>query len=271
MRTVRVLPQKYPQLAGRFSNVSIAAPSSVDYSWGAISKPDGSPAFRYVFDPDPKFIRAGAGDIGPDALRDSASGLKWSTNAGKALVKAAAINGKPTLTLDGATALFGPAGLAKFSHEEFSFFAVFNTPVAATVRTLMGPAEPTSTTPLQGSLNLLLSTAGLLNVYMGSTSAPLIDTDHVYQGVNVLVLVTFSTQRGITIRRNGDQVVKDATRVTPISGTTFNLFSASGSGSRFSGSVGKVGVLDVDLSRPEYTKALEAIESHLISFYALPA
>jgi hypothetical protein len=271
MRTVRVLAQKYPELAGRFSSAAIPAPSAVDYSWGAISKPDGSPALRYVFDPDPKFIRAGAGEIGPDAIRDSASGLKWSTNAGKALVKATAINGKPTLTLDAATALFGPAGQATFNHDEFSFFAVINTPVTAAVRTLMGPTELTTVTPLQGSCNLLINTAGFLNVYMGSTGAPLVDTAHAYQGSSVLVLVTFSTLRGVSVRRNGVQVLKDATRVTPVTGTTFNLFSASGSGSRFSGSVGKVGVLDVDLSRPEYTKALAAIESHLMSFYGLTA
>lgn len=271
MRTVRVLAQKYPELAGRFSTAAIPAPSAIDYSWGAISKPDGSPALRYVFDPDPKFIRAGAGDIGPDAMRDSASGLKWSTNAGKALMKATAINGKPTLTLDAATALFGPAGLATFNSNEFSFFAVINTPVTAAVRTLLGPAELTTVTPLQGSCNLLISTGGFLNVYMGSLGAPLVDSAHSYQGSSVLVLVTFSTTRGVTIRRNGVQVVKDATRVTPIAGTAINLFSASGSGSRLSGSVGKAGVLDVDLSRPEYTKALAAIEGHLMSFYALGA
>lgn len=269
MRTVRVLAQKYPELAGRFSNAAIPAPSAVDYSWGAISKPDGSPALRYVFDPDPKFIRAGAGDIGPDAMRDSASGLKWSTNVGKALVKATAINGKPTLTLDAATALLAPAGLATFNHDEFTFFAVINTPVTSAVRTLIGPAEVTTITPLQGSCNLLISTGGFLNVYMGSTGAPLVDSAHSYQGSNVLVMVTFSTLRGVTIRRNGVQVVKDETRVTPVVGTALNLFGASGSGSRFSGNVGKAGVLDVDLSRPEYAAGLASIESHLMSFYGL--
>jgi hypothetical protein len=269
MRTVRVLDRQYPDLAGRFSSVAIPVPSAVDYTWGALSKADGSPALRYVFDPDPKFIRAGAGIIGPDAWRDSASGSKWSTNAGKSLVKATAINGAPTVTLDAATALLAGADSGTFNATEFSFFAVFNSPVAATVRTLLGPTEVVGTTPLQGSCNILLSTAGALNVYWGSLGAPLMEATKTYQGVNVLLLITFSTARGVSIRRNGVEVVKDASRVTPIAGSKLNLFSASGSGSRFSGSVGKVGVLDVDLSRPEYAGGLASIESHLMSLYGL--
>ncbi len=269
MRHVRVLDRQYPELAGRFSSAAVPVPSATDYSWGAISKADGMPALRYVFDPDPKFIRAGAGVIGPDAWRDSAGGSKWSTNAGKSLSLTAAINGARTVTLDGATGLLAAAGGGAFNKAECSFFAVFNSPVVAAVRTLIGPAETVDITPLQGSLNLLLSTAGALNVYWGSLAAPLVDAGRAYQGVNVLLLITFSTERGVSIRRNGVEVLRDSARVTPIAGTKLNLFGASGSGSRFSGVVGKLGILDIDLSRPEHMADLAAIESHLLSLYGI--
>ena len=269
MRTVRVLDRQYPELAGRFSSSALPVPSAVDYAWGAISKPDGNPAFRYVFDPDPKFIRAGAGIIGPDAWRDSASGSKWSTNASKSINLTAEINGKPTVNLDAATALLAPSDSGGFNSTEFSFFAVFNSPVSTSVRNIIGPNELVEVTPLQGSCCLLLNTAGRLNVFFGSLGAPLVETTKAYQGVTVLVVVTFSTTRGVTIRRNGKEVVRDATRVTPIAGSKMNIFSASGSGSRFSGSIGKFGVLDVDLSRQEYAAGLAAIEDHLLSLYAI--
>ncbi len=271
MRTVRVLDREYPQLAGRFSAAAITVPSPVDYSWGGISKPDGSPALRYVFDPDPKFIRAGAGVIGPDAWRDCASGSKWSSNAAKSLVTGSALNGRPSISLDAATALLASSDSGGFNKNELSFFAVFNTPVASTVRTLIGPAEVVATTPLAGSINILLNTSGALNVYWGSTGEQLIDAAHVYQGVPVLLMVTFSQAKGVSIRRNGVEVVRSASRVAPLLGAKLNIFSASGSGSRFSGVVGKMGLADVDLSRPEYADSLAAIEAHLLSYYSLAA
>lgn len=271
MRTVQIVDGTYPELAGRFSAAPVALPSDIDYALGAISKPDGSPALRYVFDPDPKFVRAGAGDIGPDAWRDSSSGTKWSTNISKSLFLGTAINGKPTLTLDAATALFRPSGQATFNHDAFSLFCVINSPVASTVRYIIGPNELTDVTPLAGSCAILLNTAGQLNVYMGSTGAQLIESTQVWQGQPVLIGVTFSIDEGVTIRRNGVEVLKDAARVTPLTGIALNLFSGGGTGSRFSGDAGKVLIADVDLSVPEYAKGLAAIEDHLLDIYGIAA
>lgn len=269
MRTVQIVDGVYPELAGRFSESPVTLPTDIDYALGAISKEDGSPALRYMLDPDPAFIRAGAGEIGPDALRDSASGSKWSTNVGKSIVQATAINGQPTITLDAATALLRPSGQATFNHDAFSLFCVINSPVASTVRHIIGPNETTDITPLAGSCAVLLSTGGFLNVYLGSTGAQLVENTQAWQGQAVLIGVCFSTERGVTIRRNGVQVAADAARVTPLTGTALNLFSGGGTGSRFSGNAGKLLLADVDLSLPAHAKDLATIEDHLKSLYGI--
>lgn len=269
MRTVQIVDGVYPDLAGRFSDSPVTLPTDIDYALGAISKSDGSPALRYVFDPAAAFIRAGAGEIGPDALRDSASGSKWSTNAGKTIVQATAINGKPTISLDAATALLRATGLATFNHDAFSFFCVINSPAVSAVRYIIGPNELTGVTPLEGSCAILLSTSGQLNVYLGSTGAQLIESAQVWQGQTVLICVTFSTTKGVTIRRNGVQVATAPTRTTALTGTALNLFSGGGTGSRFSGNAGKIIIADVDLSLQAYAKDLKTIEDHLKSFYGI--
>lgn len=273
MRTVQIIDGEYPELVGRFSAAPIALPTDVDYAWGSISTPDGSPALRYVFDPDPRFIRAGAGEIGPDAWRDSASGSKWSTNASKSLVLGTAINGRPTVTLDAATALMMATGQATFKRDAFSFFGVLNAPVSATARYIIGPNELTSVTPLEGSCALMLNTAGYLNVYWGRTAAgsQIVEDALVWQGEPVLIAACFSTERGVTIRRNGVEVLRDDTRTTPLTGAAMNLFSGGGSGSRLQGDAGKCVIANVDISLPEYAGGLAAIEGHLLDFYGIAA
>lgn len=271
MRNVQVLDTVYPDLAGRFGP-PVAIPSSRDFAWGGLSTPQGTPALRYVFDPAPAFVRAGAGAVGPDAIRDRASGTYWSTTAGKSLVLTTAINGQPTLTLDGGVGGTGvvPNDASPFSNSELTLFAVFRA-AASTLSILIGPRETAEITPTRGSIQVQISTAGNLQVFWGNPDDTYVqDAAGGYSGAPVLAVVSLSASRGVTIRRNGVERVRAGGRSTPLLGSSFNLFSGAGVGSRFSGDAGIVGVADVDLTRPEYASALQMVEGDLMQQYGLP-
>lgn len=267
MRNVQVLDTVYPDLAGRFGP-PVAIPSSRDFAWGGLSSPQGGPALRYVFDPAPEFVRAGAGTVGPDAIRDRASGTYWSTTAGKSLALTTEINGQPTLTLEGGTGVV-PNSASPFSNNELTMFAVFRA-AASTLSILIGPREAAEITPTRGSIQVQISTAGNLQVFWGNPDDTYVqDAAGGYSGAPVLAVVSLSASRGVTIRRNGVERVRAGGRSTPLLGSSFNLFSGAGVGSRFSGGAGIVGVADVDLTRPEYASALQMIESDLMQQYGI--
>lgn len=262
MRTVEIFPNEYPEL----SNVLMPdqpVPSEDDFALAAISKPDGSTAWRYWFIPGPG--RYVVGEAGRDAWQEAWSDTIWTVPAGNTLAQSN-INGQPSVLLSNTAALLPAAGQGAVNPTEMTALFVLKPAPPVGAQYLLGAQSGTA---IYGVPNLMV-TGTQFSTYMGDDDTILSHpaSDYLTETPKLLG-VTLSVSRGVTLRRNGVKVAGDETRTMPIANPACRLFSTGSSSSRYHGDVGHVCVLDVDLTAPEHAADLARIESYLMNLYGI--
>jgi len=269
MRTLQILNARYPELAGRFGPPQ-SIPDAAERRIASISLPNRDAAVKSWLIPRAEYM--GTGFVGPSGWQDAAQqGRVWSSNAAQtAVFDEAGIGGKRALVCDGSIYFMQdgaqPEGILDDKTAFSAFFVVRRNSSATGSRYLMGMADGATL-----ARPTLLISATALSTYLGSSSGSL-QAAGSYADQDLVVGVTFSTTRGVTLRRNGVQVASAPSFIAPIpdvSSTTLRLWAASASGTRFVGMAGDAIMCAADLSAPEYASQLEYIEGAWMAQYGI--
>lgn len=264
MRYFKKIPFPYPELAGLVGSQPL--PTEIEEFIANISKPDGTPAIRHWMQPGAQYYGRLSGNF--DAWRDIASGKMYYLETGISLVQSAAINGRPTIHLDG-TVAFVPQADTQIGTSAITFISVFLP--AGTDAANMFMLGPTFGSPTAvGAPTILLTTTGF-GTYLGGAGRINHDAADYLSATAKLMTVTMSPSYGVSIRRNGVEVVRDTTRTSPLSTNLVRLYGQPGANGRPAGDTGHVFIGDEDLSKPEYIAQLKRIEQYYMTYYGITA
>ncbi|WP_226781827.1 hypothetical protein [Oceaniglobus trochenteri] len=145
--------------------------------------------------------------------------------------------------------------------DAWTFLAVIHMPTAAAVREILVPRPNPSSGQLAPRVGF--NTSGHLKLFEGVNSSTICeDTSGQYQDEAVLIMATFSTGQGYSLRRNGVQVA-NAAATGAMDQVTIGLFGT------FAGYIGHMGILSKDLAAAGNETDLLVIEDWLIGKYGL--
>lgn len=266
MREIHRVSGVYPSLAGEFGNIQ-SFPDDLMKIFG-YSDQNGAPLVKYWFEPHSRYLGPGVEGEGQGWF-DASSGNVFNRAGPGALNQTASINNKPTIRGVGFS-LVPASGSAPVPADALSaFFVVKNTAGMGTNRYLLGD---TLGSTLNSISTYLTPTAFSTYLGRGNNGAPVGHSANDYLDDSPkLLAVTFSSIKGVTLRRNGVQVLSAPTRtdVNP-PGKDLILFGSASTAGRWSGDVGHCFVLPgVDASEPGYGSVLEDIENFLLGHYGL--
>ena len=263
MRYLKKIPFSYPELADLVGTQPL--PTEMEEFIANISKPDGSPMVREWFQPGNQYY--GYRESGEAAWRDIASGRLRYLDTGKVIVPGTGINGQPTITLSDGLKSFLPEPGATINQEAGTYFFVFqHDGVSTGNRFLMGPSAESPTATAAPSIFM---TPTSLAVRVGGAAGFQHNATDYLNNVPKLIVVTLSPSQGTSIRRNGVEVVKDATRTMPLTTGIVDLYGAQGTAGRFRGDIGHTFIMDDDMTTPEYIAQLEKMEQHYMEIYGI--
>lgn len=266
MREIHRISGVYPNLAGEFGSIQ-SFPDDLMKIFG-YSDQNGDPLVKYWFEPHGRYLGPGVGGQAQGWF-DASSGNVFNRAGAGALSQTAGINNKPTIGGLGFS-LVPASGSAPVPAEALSaFFVVKNTSSSTSNRYLLGDTSGATV----NSISTYLTPTGF-STYLGrgNNGAPVRHeaADYLDQSPKLLA-VTFSSRKGVTLRRNGVQVLSAPTRtdVNP-TGKDLILFGSPGTAGRWSGDIGHCFVLPgMDASEPGYGSVLADIEGFLLEHYGL--
>lgn len=268
MRTLQILNSRYPELAGRFGPPQ-AIPSIAERRIAGISLPSRDTAVKAWMIPRAEYM--GAGFVGPSGWQDAArEGRIWSSNAAQTAVFDNGIGGQRSLVCDGVICFLldapQPGGITD-DVTAFSAFFVMRLDGSVTgARYVLGTSE--------GSLNQrpnLLIGGTTMTTYLGKETGA-IQAGGSFADQDMVVGLTFSTTRGVTLRKNGVQLLSDPSAVAPmlaVPSQQLRLWGAASSTNRLVGRGADAIILAADLSAPEYATQLEYIEGAWMAQYGI--
>lgn len=251
MHTFRRAVKPQPALAARYGSVVVPEVTDIDRLIANLSDAEGRPLVDYWLSPLATLIAPDGSAIQDRRQPDA---MPWNVNGGSGVVSV--VNGRILLP--------GTFNLAAGE-------AASNNPDAFTVVARVRADEGASRVLIGsnlGSINgvgaVILGTAGV-STSAGRASGTTSDGAGTALGVDMVVAVTFSIERGVTIRRNGKQTAEAPTRTAASQAVQVRIAGHSVSASTyFSGEMGYLLYSMQDLSRPELLPGLIALEKALI-------
>lgn len=161
-------------------------------------------------------------------------------------------------------------GGAVFNRSAWSIVFVASVPDDATTKALISPLEM-SPDAAKFYPRVMFDSAHSLVVYRGTAAARLATPATPFEGRAGLGIITFSVARGLNIFVNGALVASAATDISPLDEGGFRLGppTAAHSGTGFTGLLGHLLVLGVDLSDAYYEGYRTALTSALKSNYGI--
>ncbi|OZI57679.1 hypothetical protein [Bordetella genomosp. 4] len=262
-RRMEIYNFEVSSMEGKFGARSI--PTQNELSIASIPDVNGDPAGLTWIDPDEKWY-VPTGTVREGAWRCRADGAYWVRDpdaeggSSASIQPGMGINGTPSIDFD------GTSGLSVLTTDEHFYTLPNNEFTLLIVASMTVGAQLISTyfnNSISNSLLYVSGTSGnLVSPHGGSgvIQAPGSFTN----GVPFLAAVTFSTTGGMTLRRNGVQVARDVTRTTPRAGLRPKIGRQQYSAA-FSGSIGRVHIEGVDMSRPEYATMLAFLENDIMT------
>lgn len=255
MREIKIVKGSYPDLGDAFGKLHDFDINQLPVT--ALSNSDGSPMVDL-------WLEGGIGYLQGQTLREASKAASL-TIVGSGNIMGGSIAGETALRLTSVrlNALDYPAYLDSFS----AFFVVQNKSTSTDNRYLMGSSNGTT----HGALTTILTTTGF-STYVGrsGTAIQLIAPGNFLDETPRLCAVTFSTENGVTLRVNGNQVASDRSRNQKISDPSANLilFGGPSSAGLWNGEVGNVLFTSGhDLSQNIF--ALDTIERFLMNKYQI--
>lgn len=247
MHTFRRVEKVQPNIAARYGAVAIPVVSEIDYFLANLADDDGRPLIDYWISPL-------ATTLAPDGSsimdRRQPQGMNWAVASGAGVVSVA----------DGRIVLPGTLNLAAGSAAAVnpSAFTVVARvhPVASSI--LVG----TERASISGTGAVSIGASGILTAAGGSgnvadNAGSLINSD-------LVVTVTFSTERGVSIRRDGTQTYANAGRTASNLGSRLYFGGTGTSTNYYNGNIGYLLYSLRDLSDPAYRAGLAAVERALV-------
>ncbi|CAB3676057.1 hypothetical protein LMG26690_01332 [Achromobacter animicus] len=247
MHTIRFTEKTQPSLAARFGQGMMPADSHVDRLFANLADPEGRPFFDYMISPSMALLGPGGVGVRDRRQRD----LRWLTTGSGVLSTSAG-----RFVLPGTFLL--SAGSAAAANPS-AFTLVCRAKLIGTGGALVGSQNASIT----GTGAVTLGPSGVLTAAGGASNVA--DNAGSLVGVDLVVTVTFSTERGVQIRRNGVQTYVNAGRTAANAGSQLKIGGTGTVSSRFNGEIGYWFYSLRDLSDPRLLSGLEAIERELIA------
>ncbi|MFV0891271.1 hypothetical protein [Pseudomonas kurunegalensis] len=247
MHTIRRTTKSQASISAKFGAVSVPIASERDMKIANYTDKNGRPLIDY-------WISALVATLAPNGsgIRDRRQGsLRWmTTNSGILSV----VDGK--LSLDGSFILSaGEAATANLS----AFTLIAKAKATASGSTIIG-SELNS---IAGTGSVSVGLSGVLTSAGGEGNVA--DNAGSLVGQEVVVSVTFSTERGVTIRRNGVQTYANPSRNKANIGGQVRIGGTGSSTTRFTGSIDCLLYSTRDLSAPELFAGLVALEKQVMT------
>lgn len=245
MHTLRHTVKRQANLAARYGQVAIPAASDTDKLIANLADSDGRPLVDYWISPLLTTLEpSGAG------IQDRRQGSVQWVAAGDGALSVA--DGR--ILLPG-TFTLSAGGRAPINPDAFTLIARV-APMSGGV--LIGTEG--NSTGSTGSVKV--GTSGVTTEAGGSTNVA--DNAGTLIGEDLVITVTFSTARGVTIRRNGIQTYANPARTAPNMGNSLYLFGTGTATTRLIGGAGYLLYSLQDLSHPALAVGLSAIEKTLV-------
>lgn len=265
-RRMDILPFEVPALDGTFGSRSL--PTDDDLRIASIPDGSGEPAVLGWLDPASKWYSPSSPVGGAwECWRDRTSSQYWIRDGSAAqgsISPGNGLNGNPSIDLDGTTGLFmanSDANLFLCPDDEFSLLIVAATGSPAILfGSFIATADP------RNGAYLYISDEGRITTTYGGGGGTAHPNEDALNGVPFLATMTFSADRGVSLRRNGGSEFSNANASTPREPSRIRIASqGTSTEQRLIGSVGHVFVVHADLSRPGYADMLSHIESFMMS------
>lgn len=244
MHTIKFVTKRQPGIFNTFGGIALPEATLDEIKIANFSDLSGRPSVAHWLSPNATLVSADG-----LLLRDRAQAdTKWGTYPADLPIP---LSSPDYFTPTGGETLTAGAGALQ-SKRAFTFVAKLNGSgvVLGTERNSVSSAGSVSI----GASGILTGAGGA-----GTNSA---DNAGDLTGVDVLVTVCFSVERGVTIRRDGAQTYRNTERTIENLGEQLRIFSTGVSElSRFSGKCGPIFYCGEDLSAPEKVPALKFIEN----------
>jgi len=247
MHTFRRVVKSQPNIAARYGSVSIPAVSAIDNLLANLSDKDGRPLIDFWISPLASTLASDGSSI---MDRRQPQGMNWAVANGSGVVSVS--SGR--IVLPGTFNLAAGAGAAINS----SAFTVIGRvhPVASSI--LVG----TERASISGTSAVSIGASGILTAAGGAGNVA--DNAGDVTNTDLVATVTFSTARGVSIRRNGVQTYANAGRTATNLGNQLYIGGTGASTNYYNGNIGYLLYSLRDLSDPAYRAGLSAIERALV-------
>ncbi|WP_394065432.1 hypothetical protein [Alcaligenes sp. WGS1538] len=247
MHTFRRVVKSHPNIAARYEPVELPAVSEIDYLIANLADKDGRPLIDYWISPL-------ASTLAPDGSsimdRRQPQGMNWGVTSGSGVVS----------VTDGRIVLPGTFNLAAGAP------AVVN-PSAFTVVARVHPVASsivvgTERGSISGTGSVSIGVPGILTAAGGAGNVA--DNAGDVTNTDLVATVTFSTVRGVSIRRNGVQTYANAGRTAANLGNRLYIGGTGTATNYYNGNIGYLLYSLRDLSDPALRPGLAAIERALV-------
>lgn len=241
-----------PAIAARFGPVSIPTASEDDLRLANLSGPDGRQVIDHWLGPLPE-------TVSPDAtgIQDRADGsAQWLSDVPGDIdvtTQRILLSGNARLSA-GAAAFVNPQAFTLVARVKRIEGGVGGGVLIGSERSTIGQSGSISLGPSGVTVS-----AGASTSFNDSSAGTLV-------GVEATIAVTFSTARGVTIRRDGIQTAINETRTSPLLGSQIYIGgTGTATSTRLNGEIRGLFYSRMDLSSPDLMHALVEIEQYLMA------